>query len=83
MKKKLFAAIDVGSYELSLKIFEIFSGKEWKVIDHVRHRLDLGTESYSQGILSYERMDELCHILREFKGIMDTYGPTEPVRSGS
>lgn len=73
MKKKLFAAIDVGSYELSLKIFEIFSGKEWKVIDYIRHRLDLGTESYSRGILSYERMDELCHVLREFKGIMDTY----------
>lgn len=74
MKKRLFAAIDVGSYELSLKIFEIFAGKEWKVIDYIRHRLDLGTDSYSRGILSYERIEELCHVLREFKGIMDSYG---------
>ena len=73
MKKKLFAAIDVGSYELSMKIYEIASGKEWKQIDYIRHRIDLGTDSYSKGLLSYERMDELCHVLREFKTIMDTY----------
>ncbi|MBR3039669.1 MAG: exopolyphosphatase [Lachnospiraceae bacterium] len=72
-KPKLFAAIDVGSYELSMKIYEIAGGKEWKQIDYIRHRIDLGTESYSRGILSYERMEELCHILREFKGIMDSY----------
>ena len=73
MKKKLFAAIDVGSYELSMKIYEIGAGKDWKQIDYIRHRIDLGTESYSKGILSYERMDELCHVLREFKQIMDSY----------
>ena len=73
MKKRLFAAIDVGSYELSMKIYEIASGKEWKQIDYIRHRIDLGSESYSKGILSYERMDELCHVLREFKTIMETY----------
>ena len=73
MKKRLFAAIDVGSYELSMKIYEIASGKEWKQIDSIRHRIDLGTDSYSKGILSYERMNELCHVLREFKTIMDTY----------
>ena len=73
MKKKLFAAIDVGSYELSMKIWEIAAGKELKQIDYIRHRIDLGTESYSKGILSYERMEELCHVLREFKQIMDTY----------
>ena len=73
MKKKLFAAMDVGSYELSMKICEIAAGKELKQIDYIRHRIDLGTESYSKGILSYERMEELCHVLREFRQIMDSY----------
>ena len=74
MKKKLFAAIDVGSYELSMKIYEISSGtKEWKQIDYIRHRIDLGTESYSKGILSYERMDELCHVLSHFASVMRSY----------
>lgn len=70
---KTFAAIDVGSYELSMKIFE-FSGKNrMREIDHIRHRIDLGTETYSKGKLSYEKADELCRILRQYAEIMDTY----------
>lgn len=42
---KTFAAVDIGSYELSMKIFE-FSGKnKMREIDHIRHRIDLGTET--------------------------------------
>ena len=39
---KTFAAIDVGSYELAMKIFEIASGSGLREIDHIRHRIDLG-----------------------------------------
>lgn len=70
---KTFAAIDVGSYELSMKIFE-FSGKnKMREIDHIRHRIDLGTETYSTGKLSYEKVDELCRVLREYADIMKMY----------
>lgn len=70
---KTFAAIDVGSYELSMKIFE-FSGKNrMREVDHIRHRIDLGTETYSTGKLSYEKVDELCRVLREYSDIMKTY----------
>lgn len=70
---KTFAAIDVGSYELSMKIFE-FSGKnKVRVVDHIRHRIDLGTETYSTGKLSYEKVDELCRVLREYAAIMKSY----------
>lgn len=70
---KTFAAIDVGSYELSMKIFEISGKNKVRVIDHVRHRIDLGTETYSTGKLSYEKVDELCRILREYANIMKSY----------
>lgn len=70
---KTFAAIDVGSYELSMKIFE-FSGKNrMREIDHIRHRIDLGTETYSTGKLSYEKVDELCKVLKEYTDIMASY----------
>ncbi len=70
---KTFAAIDVGSYELSMKVFE-FSGKNrMREIDHVRHRIDLGTETYSTGKLSYEKVDELCRVLSEFVRMMKSY----------
>lgn len=70
---KTFAAIDVGSYELSMKIFA-FSGKnKMKQVDHIRHQIDLGTETYSTGKLSYEKVEELCRVLKEYRDIMESY----------
>lgn len=73
MAYKTFAAIDVGSYELAMKIFEISSKNGIREIDCVRHRIELGTDSYLTGKLSNERMDELCRILREYTEIMKSY----------
>ena len=73
MKAKLFAAIDVGSYELSCKIFEFSSSKGMREIDSVVYRLDLGSESFANRKISKEKVDELCHVLNSFKNVMNTY----------
>ena len=73
MAVKTFAAIDVGSYELAMKIFEVSKVRGMNEIDHIRHSIDMGTETYGTGKLSYERMDELCRVLREFSAIMKSY----------
>lgn len=73
MGVKTFAAIDVGSFELAMKIFEISNKTGLKEIDHIRHRIELGTDTYESGKISYERVDELCRVLREFTTIMNTY----------
>ena len=65
MAVKLFAAIDVGSYELTMKIFEISSKSGIKEIDCINHRLALGVDSYKTGKLSREKMDELCDTVYE------------------
>lgn len=83
MAVKTFAAIDVGSYELSMKIFEVSKARGMKEIDHIRYGIDMGTESYTTGKLSYERVDELCGILREFKDIMKTYQVADYVAYGT
>ena len=70
---KTFAAIDVGSYELEMKIFEVSKQSGIKEIDSIRHRIDLGTDTYATGKISYERVDELCRVLREYKKIMESY----------
>ncbi len=70
---KIFAAIDVGSYELAMKIFEISSRNGLREIDHIRHRIDLGTDTYATGKISYDRVDELCGVLRDYKEIMKGY----------
>ena len=70
MSVKTFAAIDVGSYELTMKIFE-FSGKEtMREIDCVSRRLDLGSDTFAMGKISNEKMDELCRTLKDFSDIM-------------
>lgn len=70
---KTFAAIDVGSYELAMKIFEISSKNGIREIDHIRHRIDLGTDTYANGKISNERVDELCRVLRDYSEIMKGY----------
>ena len=70
---KLFAAIDVGSYETGMKIFELSRKSGVKELDYVRRRVDLGTDSYNTGKISYERMDELCSVLNGFREIMASY----------
>lgn len=70
---KTFAAIDVGSYELAMKIFEISSKNGIRDIDYIRHRIDLGTDTFTTGKISNERVDELCRVLRDYAGIMKNY----------
>lgn len=70
---KTFAAIDVGSYELAMKIYEISNRGKLKEIDSIRHSIELGTDTYNTGKISLKRVDELCEVLREFATIMETY----------
>lgn len=83
MAVKTFAAIDVGSYELSMKIFEVSKNYGMKEIDHIRHGIDMGTESYITGKLSYDRVEELCRTLREYADIMKTYQVSDYVAYGT
>ena len=70
---KTFAAIDLGSYEIAMKIFEISKDKGMKQIDHLRHRVELGTDTYQNGKISNERVGELCKVLCEFAQVMKSY----------
>ena len=70
---KLFAAIDIGSYEVEMKIFQITSGKGIKEIDCVCHRMELGKDVYRDGKMCKEMTDELCRVLNDFVRIMKGY----------
>ena len=73
MKLRLFAAIDVGSFELTCKIFEYSAKNGMKEVDSLRHRMDLGSETFAGGKLSKEKVNELCQVLNSFKTAMDGY----------
>ena len=69
----MFAAIDVGSYELGMKIFEVSRAKGIREIDHVTHRIDLGSDTYQKGKISRRHVQEVVRVLQDFKRIMKTY----------
>lgn len=68
-----FAAIYIGSYEVSIKIFEISAKKKIRTIDYIRSRIELGRDAYSKGSIGYELAEALCDTLAEYKKIMDSY----------
>ncbi|MBQ1240580.1 MAG: exopolyphosphatase, partial [Lachnospiraceae bacterium] len=73
MASQLFAAIDVGSFELELGIYEISNKNKVKQVDHVRHVIALGRETYNTGMISYEMVGEICDVLNGFVRIMKGY----------
>lgn len=68
-----FAAIYIGSYEVSLKIFELSAKKKLRGVDYVRRRIELGKDAYSAGSIGYELVEKLCDTLSEFTRIMKEY----------
>ena len=75
-----FAAIDVGSYEVSMKIFELSRKVGFKELTDIRYRLELGKGAYSRGKLERDMVDALCEILLDFKRVMKEFG-TEAYRA--
>lgn len=68
-----FAAIEIGSYEVSMKILELSSKYGMKEIDYIRHGLELGKDAYNQKEISNEMLEELCEVLEDFTRIMKGY----------
>lgn len=73
MSVKTFAAIDVGSYETSMKIYELSGENTMREIQNVSRRLDLGSSTYATGKISPDKLEALCTTLKEFSGIMCAY----------
>jgi exopolyphosphatase/guanosine-5'-triphosphate,3'-diphosphate pyrophosphatase len=68
-----FAAIDIGSFELELSIFETTGKGEIRRLDRLRHVIALGSDTYATGLISYELIDELCEVLNGFKEVIRGY----------
>lgn len=68
-----FAAINIGSYELMLKIYELTSRKKVKVLNNVRYVMELGRETYTEQKISFETMEKMCDVLEGFTKIFEEY----------
>lgn len=72
-----FAAIDIGSYEVSMKIFELSKKIGFRELNDVRYSLELGKGVYSNGKLDTQMLDVLCETLNDFKRMMQDFGGVE------
>ena len=77
MAYKTFAAIYVGSSEISMKIYQISSKKTFKQIDQVSKIIELGKDTYSKGYLGTESIKQACDILNGFKKKLKEYQITD------
>lgn len=68
-----FAAINIGSYELILKIYEISSGKKVRILDNIRYVMELGRETYTEQKISFETIEKMCDILEDFTKVLQEY----------
>ncbi len=71
-----FAAIDIGSYEISMKIFEMSKKIGFRELNDVRYRLEIGKGTYADRRLDMETVNELCEILNDLKRVMADFGVT-------
>ena len=76
MAGHVYGAINLGSSELALKIFEISKKQGITELTHVRRKYAIGVETYSTGFISYRSMTEICSTLNDFTRIMEEFGVT-------
>lgn len=69
-----FAAVDVGSYELDMTVYEISPKIGIRKLTRVRHILPLGSDTYTDGKISYEMIAQICKALQGFTEIMKDFG---------
>ena len=73
MGVRIFASIDVGSYETMMNIYELSGNNKMKMVDSISRRIDLGSDTYAHGKISKEKLDELCRTLTDFARIKSSY----------
>lgn len=77
MAYQMFAAINVGSSDISMKIFEVTAKWGFKETDCINTTLELGSDTYRLGYVSNEKINDLCKCLNRFKDKMKEYGVDE------
>ncbi len=73
----IFASIDVGSNEIRMKISDINKNREIKILESVKHQVNLGKDTFSGGKISFPTLEKTCEVLYGFKQLMRDYSCRE------
>lgn len=72
-----YAVISIGSYELELKLYQITADKKIKTVENIKQVMSLGSETYSNGRISFETIEKLCDVLEKFNEVLKEYKVTD------
>lgn len=74
---RLFAAIDIGSHRLRMKIVETSRDGHVRDLENVDLLVPLGRDTFKDGKLSFASIRATCEAIAGFKRLMTDYGVTE------
>lgn len=69
-----FAAIDIGSHQLKIKIVEIAADGAVRPLDTAEMLVPLGRETFTDGKLSFDTVRATCNTIAGFKRLIGDYG---------
>lgn len=69
-----FAAIHLGSEQVSMQIVEYTCLQDMKVIDQVSRRVDLGEEMFQTHKISFGTLNQVCNLLKGYWRLLKDYG---------
>lgn len=74
---KKFASIYIGTYEVTLKIYQVTREKTLKHIDTLQQGTDIASDIDHFGKITFETENKLCEILSDMKSTMEMYKVTD------
>ncbi|CUH95406.1 hypothetical protein P22_1477 [Propionispora sp. 2/2-37] len=71
---ELFAAVHIGSEQISMQVAEYRSLDDVKVIEKAHCQVTLGEETFKTGQISFSAVGELCELLKGYRRILAELG---------
>ena len=71
------AVMEIGAQDVIMKVYEIAPRKGMQVIDSLRRMVAVGKDTYSEGRISTQVLEQICNAFTHFKQTLAEYGITE------
>lgn len=73
----LFAAIHIGSEQVSMQIVEFTNLENMRTIERTQKDVSFGEEAFKTGRISYETTTRLCELLQGYRRMLQEYSVDE------
>lgn len=74
---KYYGLIDLGSHEISMTIYSVKEGQDYKLLEKVSRTLALGADTYAHKRISIDKIRELGEIFKDFELKLKEYPKLE------